>query len=94
MKKQLYCRTFRLSWRYCFLFLFTVIAVSCGGTVSAANIPTTDWWQLVTDGIEQQVSIDPVFKSQMFVGQKAIYQEDLEIGLRTDGVVIWRKLNT
>jgi hypothetical protein len=93
MKKRLYCCTFGFSLRYCFIFLVTVIAVSFGGTVSAANILTTDWLQLVADGIKQQVSIDPISTPQMFVRQKAIYREDLEIGLRTDGIVVWRKLN-
>ena len=93
MNKRLYCRTFRLSLRYCFIFLITVIVVSFGGTVSAANIPITNWLQLVADGIEQQVSIDPLSTPQMFVQQKALYRKDLEIGLRTDGVVVWRKLN-
>ncbi len=93
MKKRLYCRTFKFSLRYYFIFLVTVIAVSFGSTVSAANIPTTDWLKLVADGIEQQVSINPISTPLMFVRQKAIYREDLEIGLRTDGVVVWRKFN-
>ena len=93
MKKRLYCRTFKFSLLYYFIFLVTVIAVSFGSTVSAANIPTTDWLKLVADGIEQQVSINPISTPLMFVRQKAIYREDLEIGLRTDGVVVWRKFN-
>ncbi|MGF1540880.1 MAG: hypothetical protein ACFCU5_10595 [Pleurocapsa sp.] len=93
MNKRLYCRTFKLTWRYCLIFLITLIAVLFGGTVSAANIPITSCLQLVADGIEQQVSIDPLSTPQMFVQQKAIYRKDLEIGLRTDGVVVWRKLN-
>ncbi len=93
MKKRLYYRNSKFSFRHCIIFLVTVVVVSFGGTVSAENVPKTQWLGLVACAIEQQVSINPIYTPQMFANQKTVYSQDLEIGLRQDGIVVWRKIN-
>lgn len=91
MKQRAYYRKFIFNFRYGIVFLVTVFMVLFGGRVSAANIPPIEWFQLVNYGIEQHISLNSIQTSLMFANHKSIYDRDLKMDLRQDGVVVWRK---